>query len=94
MTLRSIFLVVIATFTALLFIAAAARGDDDAPKITPEKLKEKLDQPGLYLVDARIASDWKKSDRKIVGAVREDPHDVSAWAKKLPKNKFIVVYCS
>ena len=79
---------------AILSVPIAALSADDAPRIEPEQLKERLHQPGLHLLDVRTASDWKKSDRKIVGAVRVDPHDVSAWAKTLPKDSFIVAYCS
>jgi rhodanese-related sulfurtransferase len=77
-----------------LIFATLAFGADDAPRIEPEQLRAKLDQPGLYLLDVRIVSDWKKSDRKIPGAVRVDPHDVSSWAGKYPKDEILVVYCS
>jgi hypothetical protein len=82
------------TLTISLVFTTTALGADDAQRIEPEQLKAKLDQPGLYLLDVRIVSDWKKSDRKIPGAVRVDPHDVSSWAGKYPKDGSIVVYCS
>jgi rhodanese-related sulfurtransferase len=80
--------------TMSLVFSTIAFGVNDAPRIEPEQVKAKLDQPGLYLLDVRIVSDWKKSDRKILGAVRVDPHDVSSWAGKYPKDELIVVYCS
>ena len=62
--------------------------------IEPETLKAKLDQPDLVILDARIVSYWKRSDRKIKGALRVDPHDVSSWANKFSKDSHVVVYCS
>ena len=85
------FIVISAIF---LFTAPAAFSGDDALRMKPEELKEKLSLPDLHLVDVRIVSDWKKSDQKIVGAVRADPHDVSSWAEKIPKDSFVVVYCA
>lgn len=79
---------VILTLIANVFAA------NDAIRIEPQELKEKLGQSGLSVVDVRIISDWKKSDSKIAGAVREDPHDVSSWANKYPKHELLVVYCS
>ena len=81
-------------FALFMFVAATALYGDGAPKISPEQLKEKLGQPGVSLLDVRIVSDWNNSDRKIVGALRVDPHDVSAWAKDIPKDSLVVVYCS
>ena len=67
---------------------------DDRIKISPKELKEILDQPGITVVDVRIVSDWRKSKRKITGAVREDPHNVSSWAGKYSEEDPLVVYCS
>jgi rhodanese-related sulfurtransferase len=78
----------------VLTLVADAFAADDVVRIKPQELKTKLGQPGLSVVDVRIVSDWKKSDRKIAGAVREDPHDVSSWADKYPKHEPLVVYCS
>ena len=83
-----------ALLAVFMFVAAPALYGDDGPRISPEQLKEKLGQPGVSLLDVRIVSDWKKSDRKIVGALRVDPHDVSSWAKNIPKDSLVVVYCS
>ena len=77
-----------------IVIAAEASGAEDVALIEPEKLKAKLDQPDLVILDARIVSYWKRSDRKIQGALRVDPHDVSSWANKFSKNSHVVVYCS
>ena len=81
-------------YLVLLTLIVPAFAANDAVRIEPQDLKEKLGQPGISVVDVRIVSDWKKSDSKIAGAVREDPHDVSSWANKYPKHELLVVYCS
>jgi rhodanese-related sulfurtransferase len=48
----------------------------------------------VLILDVRQGQDWLSSDKKIEGAVREDPHDVKTWAANLPKEKKIVLYCS
>jgi hypothetical protein len=48
-------------------------------------------ESGGIVVDVRIADDWKKSDLKIKGAIREDPEkDYRVWASKYPKDKTLV----
>jgi rhodanese-related sulfurtransferase len=85
---------VLRILAAAMVFAAIALSADDAPRIEPEQLKAKIGQPDLALLDVRIASDWGKSDSKIPGAVRVDPHDVSSWAGQFPKDKLLVVYCA
>ncbi len=80
--------------TMLCIGAQAAAGDDGAPRIEPEQLKERIEEPDLHILDVRIVSDWRNSGRKIRGAVRADPHGASSWARTLPKNAVVVVYCS
>jgi hypothetical protein len=45
--------------------------------MTKEELKSLLGNPGIIVVDVRIADDWKRSDSKIKGAIREDPEQDS-----------------
>ncbi len=66
----------------------------DAPRITKEDLKAKLDNPDLVIIDVRYGMDWTGSDLKIKGAVREEPAAVESWAKKYPKEKILVLYCA
>jgi rhodanese-related sulfurtransferase len=77
-----------------LFSDPCQAQDDDAPRISREAVKALLNDPTVVILDARLASDWKASDKKIRGAVRVNPHDVSAWAGNYPKDKKIIVYCS
>ena len=72
----------------------ASAATDTAPLMEPEQLKAKLDQPDLVILDVRIVSDGRKSDLKISGASRVDPHDVSSWSDKFPKDALVVVYCA
>jgi len=65
-----------------------------APTITPEELNAKLGEPDLIIVDVRRAGHWEASDRKIAGAVREDPQDVEGWAGKYAQDKTLVLYCA
>lgn len=78
----------------VITICLGAATASDIQKMSPSQLKSKLDQEGVYIFDARIASDWKNSDRKISGAIRIDPHNVSAWIDKYPKDGVYVIYCA
>jgi hypothetical protein len=64
----------------------------EAPRITKEELKARLGARDVIVVDARIAHDWKESDSKIKGAIRENPHEVDQWMDKYPKAKTLVFY--
>lgn len=66
----------------------------EAPRMTKEELKARLGSPDLVLLDVRTGTDWKKSDKKITGAVREDPNAFDSWAGTYPKDKTIVLYCA
>ncbi len=66
----------------------------EVPTITKEDLRAKLGDPNLVVLDVRQGRDWKTSDVKIKGAVRENPGDIAGWAGKYPKNKTLVLYCA
>jgi rhodanese-related sulfurtransferase len=73
----------------------ALAGTDDVRRVTKEDLKSLLDDPNTVIIDVRQGVHWQDSDRKIKGAVRQDPMDeFSSWAKKYPKDKNIVLYCA
>ena len=68
---------------------------ETAPRITQEELKEMLGKPDVIILDVRSASDWKKGEGKILGAIREDPDKATkSWAEKYSKDKTIVLYCA
>jgi hypothetical protein len=75
----------------LLAVTVAVAG---VPLITAEELKAKLGEHNLTILDVRRAAHWNASDRKIVGAVREDPEAVESWAGKYAKEKTLVLYCA
>ena len=92
---RKTALTVIFTLFAVAWIfSAPGFAADEAPRIAKEEVKVLLDDPNVAVLDARITPDWKKSDRKIKGAVRVDPLDVGAWVGNYPKDKKIIVYCA
>lgn len=63
--------------------------------ITTEELKALLDDPDTIIIDVRQEEGWQQSDRKIKGAVHEDPmKEEGSWAGKYPKDKNIVLYCA
>ncbi len=65
------------------------------PRMTKEELKSLLSNPDVIILDVRLPGEWKRSDVKIKGAVREDPEkDYKTWASKYPKDKTLVFYCS
>ena len=64
------------------------------PRMTKEDLKSMLDNPDVVVLDVRTGKDWKASETKIKGAVREDATDFGSWATKYPKDKTLVLYCA
>jgi rhodanese-related sulfurtransferase len=84
---------VLALGLALTFPWSCASGKD-APRVDQQTLKSWLSDPQVVILDVRAAEDWQSSDKKIKGAVRQDPKDVKNWAATLPKDKKIVLYCA
>jgi len=81
-----------------LAVGCAAMGDSaakgEAPRMTKEELQPLLGSPDLILIDVRQGKDLANSDRKIAGAIREDPGDFDGWRDKYPKTKALVLYCA
>jgi hypothetical protein len=66
---------------------------DTTPKMTKEELRPLLGDPNVVIIDVRLDDEWKKSESKIKGAVREDPEKaIKGWADKYPKDKTLVFY--
>ena len=87
------------TFLGLIFLflfvfAMPAYAGDEAPRISTDELKTMLGSADLVLLDTRTAKDWKKSNIKIVGAVRVDPKDIDSWAGNYGKDQKIILYCA
>ncbi len=81
-------------FLLLFAFSLPAYGGDDTPRLSTEELQAMLGSSDLVLLDVRTAKDLKKSDKKIVGAVRVDPKDVKSWAGNYGKDQRIILYCA
>lgn len=64
------------------------------PRMTTEDLKARLGDADLMVIDVRTEGDWKESNLKIAGAVREDPTALETWAGKYSMEKTLVLYCA
>ena len=84
----------LAVFLFLTPFVPSAYAGETARSISQEQLLSILDNPSLTILDARLNKDWRKSDSKIKGAVRVDPHDVSSWIGNYSPDQKIVIYCS
>ena len=79
---------------AILCVLAQSAIAAEVPRMTKEELKSRLDDTDVVIVDVRAGKDWKGSEFKIKGAVREDPTEFSSWADKYSKDKILVLYCA
>jgi hypothetical protein len=89
----------IAAFGALFLLLASVLVSPDVLaagplRTTKEELKQRLGSPELVIVDLRSGRDWTGSERKIAGAVREEPNDVEGWEKRYAKDKPMILYCA
>jgi rhodanese-related sulfurtransferase len=84
-----------ALFLLLEFVLVSPDVSAAGPlRITKEELKQRLGNPELVIVDVRSGSDWRGSERKIPGAVREESNDVGGWEKRYVKDKPMILYCA
>ena len=84
---------VMAVSLMLAFSLSCSSGQE-VPRVDQQTLKGWLNDPQVVLLDVRAPHDWQSSDKKIKGAVRQDPKEVKTWAAGLPKEKKIVLYCA
>jgi len=61
-------------------------------QMSKEDLKSRLEDPSLVILDVRRPQDWKKSGKKIKGAVQESPYKFDNWYARYPKTKTILLY--
>ena len=83
-------MMLVSIFSLLLYSVSYA----EAPRMSKEELKSQLDNENVIIIDVRTKRDWKKSDHKVKGAVRENPRKLESWASKYPKDKTLVLYCA
>ncbi len=78
---------------SLMLAFACSCGDGEKPPLLDqENVKSSLYDREVIILDVRASKDWNVSDKKIEGAVRQDPDEVATWAVSLPKNKKIILY--
>src|SRR5690349_12145633 len=94
--MRKMWLVLLLTLAAGVSFAGVGEkpAADVAPRMTIDELKARLGSADLAVIDVRAEGDWKESDLKIAGAVREDPTAPDKWAGKYPVEKTVVLYCA
>ena len=83
------FLMLIGTISCA---SAPNKSSDRELRISKETLNTWLDDSSLIIIDVRLPKDWKKSGKKIKGAVQEDPNKFADWLARYPKTKTIVLY--
>lgn len=85
------FAAVCAAFLAGLAVPAPAQ---TVPLIGKDEVKSALGSPNVVIIDVRAGKDWNASEKKIKGAVREDPEKVETWAKKYQHHQDLILYCA
>ena len=86
--------VFIIMFSVLLAHVAINAQITTVPRLSKDQLREMLGDPNVVIIDVRIEGDWKKSDKKIKGAVREDSKKIQERVGKFDKDKTYVLYCA
>ena len=61
--------------------------------LTPSELRELMITKPVTLLDVRRAGDCEAHPESMPGAIWKDPTQVAAWAKDLPQDKPIVIFC-
>lgn len=81
-------------YLAAVLYVTVADGAGDAPRMTKETLKARMEAPDLIILDVRRGKDWDASEFKIKGAIRVDPGKFDAWKNSFSKDKTLVLYCA
>jgi membrane protein DedA with SNARE-associated domain len=64
-------------------------------RITPEELKERMDQGDLVVVvDLRHASDFDATRVSIPGAIRIAVEDIDSGHERIPRDREIILFCT
>jgi rhodanese-related sulfurtransferase len=83
--------------TVLMILVALVCGvarADDTHAMTKEQLLPLLGKSDVIIIDVSSNEGWDSRDKKIPGALREEPMKFESWMKNYPKDKTIVLYCS
>ncbi len=92
--MRKALLLTVAALLLLLPPAGALGAEKEVKYVNSAALKAMLGDPQVVVIDVRTPKDYNNSKTMIKGALRQDPGKVPTWAKTLPKDKKLVVYCS
>lgn len=93
--MRRMWLVFLLTLVAAAPVAAmGGKQGSEVPRMTKEELQNRHGATDVVVLDVRAEKDWTESDRKVAGAIREDPKTPEQWAGKYPKEKTLVLYCA
>jgi len=84
------------TFLLLMVAMGAciAMAADAVSRITKEELRVLIEYTDPTIVDVRTERDWKKSNFRIKGSLRERPDSENPWFQKYPKGDTIILYCA
>ncbi len=91
---KSLRIVATGIVLAALGLSAIGAMAAEASRISKEDLKAMLGDPNLVILDVRVHKDWGKGERKITGAIRENPKKFNSWADNYSKDKTLVLYCA
>ncbi len=80
------------TVSLMLALTWSCGSGQKAPLLDKETVKSWLSDRAVIILDVRAPKDWHVSDKKIMGAVRQEPDEVKTWAANLPRDKKIVLY--
>ena len=62
--------------------------------ISPEELAARLASvPAPVVLDLRKPEDYRADPRLVPAAEKRDLGELSVWARELPRDRFVVVYC-
>ena len=83
---------IVALSVAMMGVFAAATIASEVTRISVEELKAMLGNPDVIILDVDREGNWEDRDRKIPGAVRENPKEIESWSHKYPKDKTLILY--
>lgn len=67
----------------------------DAPRITVEELKRRMDAgEDFTVIDVRNPKAWAETNTVIPEAIRVSMDHLEDYLPKIPKNKPVVAYCT
>jgi rhodanese-related sulfurtransferase len=67
----------------------------DAPRITVEELKRRMDAgEDFTVIDVRNPAAWAEGDTVIPGAIRVPVDELEKHLSRIPKNRPVVAYCT